>query len=42
LKILQFAPDICSDPIAETFINLEEETANYIPEYLKGVGVVIF
>ena len=29
LKILRSAPDICSDPISETFIHLDEETANY-------------
>ena len=30
LKFLRSAPDICSDPISETFIHLDEETANYL------------
>ena len=36
LKILRSSPDICSDPISETFIHLDEETSNFIPVYLKS------
>ena len=36
LKILRSAPDICSDPISEIFIHLDEETSNFIPVYLKS------
>ena len=36
LKFLRSAPDICSDPISETFIHLDEETSNFIPVYLKS------
>ena len=36
LKILRSAPDICSDPISETFIHLDEESSNFIPVYFQS------